>query len=284
MSYTLSDLINLYRIDPQSPFLELSHGVRVKHDRLLSRIMRDYGSRSLRGIQARDLLAWHSGWAANGKIEIAHSLISRIRVLARFGATALEDRDCRRLLHSLGELRFERSPSRKRQMSADQAEQIRNIARDWFGWPSIAMAQALQFELRMTQKEVIGEWIPGEEGEPSDLTRRTEQGELKWVAGLQWSSLDDDFVLRLSGKRTVEVDIKRTVMVMEELAFYADKPVAYLTRADLPSKGPMIMNEITARPFSTAEFRRKWRLVANRAAIPKHVKNMDSGKSSRSSP
>jgi site-specific recombinase XerD len=38
----------------------------------------------------------------------------------------------------------------------------------------------------------------------------------------------------------------------------------------------MIICEITGLPYSTAEFRRKWRLVADKAGLPKAVKNMDS--------
>ena len=38
-----------------------------------------------------------------------------------------------------------------------------------FGWYSIALAQALQFELLLSQKDVIGEWVPVTEPGKSDV-------------------------------------------------------------------------------------------------------------------
>jgi len=277
----------MYRNDPQSSFRKLSHGVRVKHERLLTRIMREHGERSLKGIRARDLFAWHDGWLGKGKIAAAHSLISRLRVVIRFGATVLEDKECRRLAERLGEMRFERPVPRRRTLSSEQVRLIRVKAREWFGWPSIALAQAFQFDLRLNQKAVIGEWVPADEAEPSDVTRKTDDREEKWVRGLRWSDLDEAFVLRhISGKRGLELqfDLKNAAMVMEELAIYAQTSIEELTRAHLPSKGPIITNDITALPFSTAEFRRKWRKVANQAGIPAQVMNMDSGKPSQFDP
>ena len=42
----------------------------------------------------------------------------------------------------------------------------------------------------------------------------------------------------------------------------------------MPS-GPLIINEYTNLPYESFEFRRKWRIVANEAYIPKNVFNMD---------
>ena len=58
MSYTLKQLIGHYRTDPDSRFAKLSYDVRIKQDRLLKRIDRDYGHQQLRSIRARTLLAW----------------------------------------------------------------------------------------------------------------------------------------------------------------------------------------------------------------------------------
>jgi hypothetical protein len=44
----------------------------------------------------------------------------------------------------------------------------------------------------------------------------------------------------------------------------------------LPHSGPMILCEINALPWSAAEFRRKWRLVAKQAGLPDNVTNRDS--------
>ena len=44
----------------------------------------------------------------------------------------------------------------------------------------------------------------------------------------------------------------------------------------LPHSGPMIICEINGLPWSAAEFRRKWRLVAKQADLPDNVTNRDS--------
>lgn len=282
MPDTVGQLIEIFRQDAQSSFQKLSYGVRVKHQRLLDRITREYGHRSLRGVRTRDLVGWHDLLAGQGKIAAAHSLISRLRVVLRFGATILEDKECRRLAGRLGELRFERPEPRRKALSAEQAKLIRNKAHEW-GWESMAMAQAFQFDLQLNQKTVIGEWVPMSEAEPSDVTRINDGREEKWVRGLRWEALDDALVLRHTGSRRtgeLQFDLKNAPMVMEELAIYSDVSVEELTRAHLPYTGPIILNEQKAYPWSAAEFRRKWRLVANQAGIPKHLMNMDSAKTS----
>ncbi|MET4258546.1 hypothetical protein ABIC09_003491 [Bradyrhizobium sp. S3.12.5] len=284
MPDTVGELIEGYRNDPQSSFRKLSHGVRVKHERLLARITREHGHRSLKGIRARDLVAWHDDWLAKGKIAAAHSLMSRLRVVSRFGATILENKECRRLAERLAEMRFERPLPRRKWLSSEQARLIRVKAREHFGWYSIALAQAFQFDLRLNQKAVIGEWVPIGETEPSNVRREVDDRQEKWVKGLEWSDLDKAFVLRRVGQRASELqfDLKNAAIVMEELAIYARVSIEELTRAHLPSGGPIIINDVTGLPWSTAEFRRKWRLVANHVGIPKHVMNMDSGKSLQS--
>ena len=70
------------------------------------------------------------------------------------------DRECARLFKAVGELRLESSPPRTVQMTAEHANAICKTAREHFDWYSIALAQALQFELLLSQKDVIGEWVP----------------------------------------------------------------------------------------------------------------------------
>jgi hypothetical protein len=277
MEYTLNQLIECYRTDPYSSFFKLSYTVRVKHERLLSRISREHGSIILKSIRTRTLMIWHHGWLGDGNIAMAHSLLSRLRVLFRFGAALLEDSECERLMGALEKLRFEKGVTRRDQtMSREQAEAIRAKAH-WRGWPSIALAQALQFELSLRQKDCIGEWLPMSEPGFSDVTHR-DYG--KWFRGLRWEEIDAHFVLRRSiGKRekNIEAQLRLAPMVMEELSLMCrDVDPSTIMRSDLPPSGPVILNEISAYPYTPAEFRRKWRLVANLAGVPKHVTNRDS--------
>jgi site-specific recombinase XerD len=133
-----------------------------------------------------------------------------------------------------------------------------------FAWHSIALAQALQFELMLRQKDVIGEWVPV--AEPGDSG--VEDAGQKWLRGLRWDEIDQNMVLRhVTSKRQkeIEIDLSSVPMVIEELALIPRR-----------AAGPIVICEVTGLPYSTAEFRRKWRLVANAAGVPKSVRNMDS--------
>ena len=125
MAYTLKQLIELYRSDPDSPFRNLSYQVRVKQDRTLKRIIGEHGNHQIRSIKARTLLAWHKAWAKGGKIAMANELMARLRALFRFGFTVLEDRECYRLLKILKETRFRGLGPRLVQMTAEHVRAIR---------------------------------------------------------------------------------------------------------------------------------------------------------------
>lgn len=149
-------------------------------------------------------------------------------------------------------------------MSQGQAQAVIMKAHE-FGWHSIAFAQALQFELLLRQKDVIGEWVPISEAGESDVIFR----ERKWLKGLRWSHVDDNLVLNFAtgkGRRPIKVDLRTAPMVIEVLSFLGGKK----------EQGPAITNECTGMPYATSEFRRKWRILADAAGLPKELKNTDS--------
>jgi hypothetical protein len=268
MSRTLQQLIECYRTDRDSNFPRLRYQVRIKHGRQLDRLIREHGGDQLRNIRFRSIVGWYGDWVDGSKIATGRSLLDRLRELFRFGYTILEDPECNRLFDGLSELRLESLSSRTVQMTLEQAKAIRKTAHEHFGWDSIAFAQALQYELLLGQKDAIGEWVPkGEPGETDVFV-----GEKKWLRGLRWSDIDDNMILRHrvgSARRPIEVDLRTAPMVLEELEFYAGGE----TR---PTSGPVIICDTTGLPWSTAEFRRKWRLVAQKAGLPANITNRDS--------
>lgn len=271
MSYTLRQLIGHYRTDPDSGFAKLQYQVRLKQDRLLARIDEEYGHHQLRGIRTRTLLAWYKIWASGGKIAMAYELMVRLRAMFAFGFALLEDQDCERLHKILKETRFRSLGARSVQITKEHVQATRVTAREHFGWPSIALAQALQFELLLPQKDVIGEWVPVTEPGETDVVWEGR----KWLRGLRWSNIDKNLVLRHAtgaGGRPIEVDLKTAPMVMEELYFSAGTESA----EHFPKRGPIVLCDITAMPWLTGEFRRKWRLVAKKAGLPDDFKNRDS--------
>jgi hypothetical protein len=272
MSFTLQQLIDHYRNDADSSFSKLQHQVRLRRERLLSRIGREHGGRELKDIRTRTLVAWHREWVSSGKFAMGKALVDVLRVLFRFGASILEDQECRRLSDALEEVRLQDSTSRSEPITSEHVRAIRATAHDHFGWPCIALAQTLQFELPLMQKDVIGEWVPLNEPGDSDVVWR----EQKWLRGLRWSEVDENMILVRTGKLEKDDlvhDLRLSPMVMEELAFWAGVAPAQLTRDMLPMTGPIVLNTISAYPYTNAEFRRKWRMVATQAGVSSSVKN-----------
>jgi hypothetical protein len=133
---------------------------------------------------------------------------------------------------------------------------------------SVALAQALQFELTLRQKDVIGEWVPVAEPGVSDVTWSGQ----KWLHGLRWSEIDQNMILRHTTSKTgkdLEVNLKHAPMVLEEIQSMLERD------GELPTIGPMIMAETTGRPWVTGEFRRRWRTCARAAGVPDAIRNMD---------
>lgn len=262
---TLRSLINLYQTDPDSRYQKVRYQVRVNQDNLMRRLVAEYGAEMLSDIKARVLLSWHKKWTDDGKkTAMGQSFIGQLRSLVNFGATILEDPQCERLSSVMSKMRFPSPKARTERMTAEQCTAVRKAAHD-LCLPSIALAQALQFELMLRQRDVVGEWVPMSEPGISDIM--IPQG--KWLRGLRWDEIDENMILRhVTSKRSkmLEVDLKLAPMVIEELEIYPFKR----------DSGPIILCESTGIPYRTSEFRRKWRIVANAAGLPKDVRNMDS--------
>jgi hypothetical protein len=116
----------------------------------------------------------------------------------------------------LSKMRFKMASARVERLTADMAIAIRELAHKK-GLGSIALAQAIQFEGMLRQKDVIGEWVPASEPGPALATYRDQ----KWQRGLLWSEIDSDMILRhITSKRNkpIEIDLKLAPMVQEEFA------------------------------------------------------------------
>lgn len=266
---TIASLVAAYRNDPDSSFHKLRYSTRKYYSSLLRRLANDHGDALVSDIKARLMLRWHERWVESG-VSMAHSLVATLRILSTFGATILESDECARLKVLLGAMEFPMSPPRTAQLTAEHAAGIRTKAHA-AGMPEIALAQAIQFECMLRQKDVIGEWVP--EGEPgmSDVLA----DKRKWLRGIRWSEIDANLVLRhVTSKRLKEVvcDLKLAPMVLTEFtAIYGSTD-----RAALPTAGPVIVSSQTGRPFGGSEFRKAWRALADAAGVPKNVRNQDS--------
>lgn len=271
---TFHGLVSTYRQDQRSNYHQLKQSVRSNYDNAFKRLIEDVGSERVADWSADRVKAiYEESWAADGKVAMGRSMVAKVRLLCSYGATVLNDDACIRLSSILSNLRIPVAKSNNQSMSRDQARAIRIAAREHFGWDSIALAQAFQFELKkLKQVDVIGAWVPLNEGPDSEIR----EDDKKWVHGLRWSDIDENLVLRktlTSGRsrdqRTIEHSLNRYQMIREEI----NRVPEY------KRKGPMVICEFNNLPWSTNEFRRKWRMVADKAGVPKNVKNMDSRQS-----
>ena len=256
-------LINSYLNDPDSPYQKLRYRTKGSYRSFLRRIDRDLGPERVKDFDARRLKRVYEHWSKDGHIAMAHGLVTMLRALATFGATFLKNKECRELKATLSEMQFEMpKPRSSQELTTQQVNDIRAKAHE-MGRPSIALAQALQFDLWLRQKQVIGEWVPiAEDRSVSDVIH----GGKKWVHGLRWDEIDNLVLRRGNGGRNKDIDLRLAPMVMDELA---KLPV-------IPASGPVIVCEASGFPWTAYEFRRWWRKVADACGIPKSVYNMDS--------
>jgi hypothetical protein len=259
---TFAGLIDCYFTDKRSPFRQLKHSVSVSYGTSFKRMSREIGKELVADWNAQIIRSHYERWADGGKIAMGHEMIGKLRLLSSFGVTELNDDACIRLNSILSTMRFPVSKGDGQpRFTRDQARAIRITAREHFGWDSIAFAIALQLELpKLRQVDIIGEWVPIGDSAKSEIMKGTE----KWVTGLRWSDLDENMVLRrviTSGRRNqqkpVEYSLKRSQMIMEEINRV---PVA-------KRNGPMIICEFSGIPWSPNEFRRKLKLVAEKAGV-----------------
>lgn len=255
-------LADAYLSDKDSPFHGLRYCTREGYQRNIARIVTEIGDREVGSIGTRELLHLHAKWMESG-VALAHQLATQLRILVGFGATILEDADCQRLRGLLAGLRFKNAKPRTTWITPEQVKLVRDEAFSQ-NWLSIALAQAFQFDCALRQRDVLGEWIPVGEPEPSTIL--SPDGQMKWVRGLTREEVSDDMVLTHKTSKRGQVlifPLKWCPAVMVE--WYA-----------APPSGPLIIDPQTELPFEAWKYRRIWRELATKAGVPANVWNMDS--------
>jgi len=212
---TLRSLGDCYRTHEQSPFHKLRHKTRKHYDFLISRIIDRYGHQKLAEWKAVEINRVYEDWAERGNVSTGHATVTILRILINFGAAILEDSECQRLSGVFHSMHFSPGKPRDEQrLTGDQAMAIIHKAHE-MGRHSIALAQAFQFDCGLSQRDVIGEWVPTGEAGVSEITH----GNQKWLRGLRWSEIDKDLVLRHIGSRDenlMEIPLSKAPMVMAE--------------------------------------------------------------------
>jgi len=269
---TMDSLIDHYVRHELSPYHQVKYNTRTTYNDAIRCIRKTVGTRALAKIRGVDFLRWHENFArpirvGPRRIDSAHRNMSMIRRLLKWGVV-LELPHAKRLSDIISEMEFEQPKQRDEYMTFEQAVAFINKA-NILGKPSMALAQALQFELGFRQKDVIGEWIPDMTGSGIRHTAVNTVKPKRWENGLTWSHVDDDMVLRKDTVKTGQgagFDMKLYPMLMAELM-----------RVPLDKRvGPMIISENTELPYTANTYRTQWRIIADLAGLPPEIQNRDS--------
>jgi hypothetical protein len=255
---TLEALIEAYQSSEDSPFHEVQYTTQRYYISLCRPLKSKAGHIRIADLDEESIRTLYETWTEGGtkRKSISLSMIRMLRMLASFGARSLGDAECARLIGVLTHMEFDKPPPRTERLTEEYVDLIRSKAHE-LNRPSIALAQAFQFDLGLKQKDVVGEWVPFEADGISLVKRDAER--LKWMRGLRWEQIDGN-TLHFGNEK---FDLTKAPKVMAEL-----KKVPR-------GSGPIIVCEYTGRPWVTNEFRRWWRKIADEAGVPPTVRNTD---------
>jgi hypothetical protein len=266
---SIASLCNQFQTHNESPYkLRSKWNSQRLYDQCIKIICNTVGARAVRGLIGPDFTRWHTKWGdpvAEGKerrLTRAKHCMDTVRRVISFGVT-LGYADCAKVDVILGKMRFQMPKVRTAKLTIEHVSKIRSEAHA-LGLGSIALAQTMQFELAMRQKDIVGEWVPFD-GLGGGITHK----KTRWTGGLLWSDIDPHMILR-------KTHVKTGILVEHDLRLYPN----ILQEIDLvePSRrvGPVIISEATGEPYKHRTFTQTWRRVADAAGLPKGIWNMDS--------
>jgi hypothetical protein len=194
----------------------------------------------------------------------AYQCMQILRIVVGFGVVSNID-ECFRLKHVLEEMRFQVPKARTESITFHQVQAICDVAIRK-GLVSIAVAQALQFELTLRQVDVIGIWEKTDDIRAGGIIDRGQ----RWRDGLLWAHLDSAGILK---KVTTKVD--DVIAEHDTMQYPFLRKMLDLVPAE-KRIGPMIKSEATGLPYRRRHFADVWRECAEAAGVPKSVWNRDS--------
>jgi hypothetical protein len=265
---TLGALIELYRSSGSSPFHAVKPSTRATYERWL-KLLQPHRDIPLSGVDYPELQAWYDSWAGPTVSDAAtfprraSAALQMLRLLFQFGA-AEGVADSARLEQLARRGEFDAVSASRRGMTRDQAARFVDHALS-AGEIRLALAQACQFELGLSQAEVIGDWHEFEgiaPGDPAIVFQRR-----YWAGGLTFDMLDGDRLAIRGRDAAAVIDLRQHPLVMQCLDRVEHRSGPFVVRKD-------------GRPYDRFTYARAWRALATAAGLPADVWNSDSAKGS----
>lgn len=276
---TLNSLKRIYHEDPDSPFHDLRFETKRTYSINSNSVCSAVGMARIPELTFRDFKNWHKGFCQPKKPggplrkSRGHGLMTHVRIIIGFGAL-LRLPGCKDAKETLSAMEFEAPRRREEFMTAEQAVSFCRQARV-DGCPSIALAQALMFDLGARQKDVIGEWVPNSE---PGLSSVLDHGK-KWIVGMTWEEIEGGILTHRLSKSLARGDIQNSDAGKTKRFDLSLYPMVAEEMALVPMNkrnGPLIVDEQTGLPWRGKVFQRRWRKVAKAAGLPPNIQNRDS--------
>lgn len=285
---TLRSVIRLYQQTEESSYHTVKANTRVMYDESLKLLDTSVGARRLDKLTGLDFKRWYNGFkepaedsdrkareraeqAARGitlppnpeRHRRAYKAMQLLRIVIKFGVV-MNITECFRLATILENIEFSAPRPRTEAITFAHAEAICAKALEK-GLLSIALAQAIQFELTLRQIDVIGLWVKTDQLDGGGITYRGQ----RWQDGLLWSHLDSNGILTKITSKTGKVAEHDTNAYPFLRQFIDMVPLAKRV-------GPIIKSEATGLPYKYRYFSSVWREIADEAGVPSHIWNRDS--------
>ncbi len=263
---TFRSLFTMYQKHPESEYHSLKPSTKYPYSHYLGRMEAHIGSRRIDAVSGLDIKQWHKIWSSGGK-HLAASKMCRaiLRAVVSFGVMAKAE-GCAEFVAILEETNRNLPSIRPRTavLTAEQVAAARKAAhaRDR---PSAALAYAFVYETLLRLWDVIGQWLPLEHDSVSEII--DQRWQQKW-SGLRWEDIDENMILSYTPSKTegttgkiVKYPLLNAPMVLEELEHWpVEKRV-----------GPIIVNEVTGKPWREGTFRDGWRKDRKAAGISSDI-------------
>ncbi|WP_029074431.1 hypothetical protein [Kaistia adipata] len=264
---TLGQLLNDYRSAADSPMRALRGGTRDTYERWIGLLapFRDVG---LREVDLEGLRAWFaaigapSGPGAAPRGRRATAAFQMLRMVLAFGA-ARGRPFCADLERLARRSEFDPSGARRDAMKPAQANRFVRHALS-AGEIRLALSQACQFELGLSQAEVIGDWLEVEAGYVPQAGEILFQRR-RWTGGLTFEMLNGHVLTVPSPGGDLVFDLSKHQLVLACLERIPDRAGPFIVRKD-------------GRPYDRFTFARAWRALADEAGLPADLWNSDSSR------